>query len=69
VKPSWSGLRRSDAQNTFEYLLAIGVVVVPIVLVFIAAFEIFMPEVLGWVCPSVDTADPAAASNGSCLGR
>lgn len=54
------------AQNTFEYLLVIGAVVLPLVGALLG-FDQVVVEVVGYVCPAVDTANPLAAV-GSCLG-
>jgi hypothetical protein len=59
-------LKSAVAQNTLEYLLAMGAIAIPLVLLLLAAFRTVVPEMIGWVCPSVDTAD-ATASKGSCL--
>ena len=59
------------AQNTFEYLLVGGVVVVLIVSVMIAGFQLLIPQLVGHVCPAVDTGFPTgspAATPGSCVG-
>jgi hypothetical protein len=61
-------LTRDEAVNSFEYLLVVGVVVVPFVAALIAGFALIIPEVVGYVCPAVDTAGPGVATVGSCLG-
>jgi Flp pilus assembly pilin Flp len=58
-------LHEQRAQNTFEYLLIMGVVVVAMVGA-LMGFKPLLREVAGLVCPSVDTADPVAAFK-SCL--
>jgi len=60
-------LQSAGGQDTFEYLLVIGVIVVPFVLALIAAFEVIVPQVLAEVCTSVDTA-PDGLGGGTCLG-
>lgn len=55
------------AQNTFEYMLVVGAVVVPMMAILIAGFELLIPEVAGYVCPSVDTAANPIATIGSCI--
>jgi len=60
-------LRGERAQNTFEYLLVVGAVVVAAVAAMIAGFELLLPQVAGLVCPSVDTAANPIATIGSCL--
>jgi len=60
-------LRGERAQNTFEYLLVIGAVVVAMVGAMIVGFKLLLPEVAGLVCPSVDTAANPIATIGSCL--
>jgi len=59
--------REERAQNTFEYLLVIGAVVVAMVGAMIVGFELLLPQVAGLVCPSVDTAANPIATIGSCL--
>ena len=59
-------LRGERAQNTFEYLMVVGAVVVAVVAAMIVGFELLLPQVAGLVCPSVDTADPFVAFK-SCL--
>ncbi|MCK9517696.1 MAG: hypothetical protein M0R74_01535 [Dehalococcoidia bacterium] len=54
------------AQDALEYLLVIGGFVVLLVLGLLA-FDSLIVDVVGLVCPSVDTANPAVAV-GSCLG-
>lgn len=63
-----SRLHQERAQNSFEYLLVVGAVVVAIVGVMIAGFALLIPEVAGHVCPSVDTAADPVSTVGSCLG-
>lgn len=53
-------------QGTFEYLMVSGVVVIAFV-TGLFAFDSVVVEVVGHVCPSVDTANPVVAV-GSCLG-
>lgn len=60
-------LQSELAQGTFEYLLITAVIVAPFILALIIGFQELVPEVLGYVCPGVDTADPGV-SVGSCLG-
>lgn len=55
------------AQDTFEYLLAIGAVAIFIAAALMAGFQLIVPEVVGLACPSVDTANPLTAA-GECLG-
>ena len=61
-------LRGERAQNTFEYLMVVGAVVVAVVAAMIVGFELLLPQVAGLVCPSVDTANPLVAV-GSCLNH
>jgi len=62
-------LREERAQNTFEYVLVIGAVVVAMVGAMIVGFKLLLPEIAGLVCPSVDTAANPIATIGSCLGQ
>ena len=57
------------AQNTFEYLLVAGAVVVAMAGAMIVGFELLLPQVAGLVCPSVDTAANPVATIGSCLNH
>lgn len=65
---SMSLVNDDNAVNSFEYLLVIGLVVVPFAAALIAGFMLVIPEVVGYICPAVDTAGPDAATRGSCLG-
>jgi hypothetical protein len=53
-------------QNTFEYMLLVSGFVIVIVSILAAGFFLLIPQVLGQLCPSVDTVDPATP--GSCIG-
>lgn len=53
------------AQNTFEYVLMVGVVVVALAVSFLA-FDVVVEQVMGLACPGVDTADGLSAV-GSCI--
>lgn len=55
-----------SAQGTFEYLLATGIFVVALVTAMLG-FDTVIVDVVGHVCPSVDTAN-AAVAIGSCIG-
>jgi len=61
-------LHEERAQNTFEYLMVVGAVVVAMVAALIVGIELLLPQVAGLVCPSVDTAADPIAIIGSCLG-
>lgn len=54
------------AQDALEYLMVIGAVVVALVIALLG-FDTVIPQVVGHLCPGVDTANPAVAV-GSCLG-
>ncbi len=60
-------LRSEGGQDTFEYLLVVGVIVVPMALAMILGFALLVPEILGETCSSVDTA-PDGLAGDSCLG-
>ena len=60
-----SAAKDDDAQDAFEYMLAVGGVVVTMVIA-LMAFDAVIAGILGLVCPAVDTADPLAAI-GSCI--
>lgn len=58
------------AQNTIEYLLVLGVLVVGLVGVLLTGFPGILHQVLGLICPAVDTAagyPPAPSAVGSCI--
>jgi hypothetical protein len=59
-------LRGDRAQDTFEYLLVIGGVLV-LMVVALLAFDTMLAQFLGASCPSVDTAKGVAATAGSCV--
>ena len=59
-------LRSDRAQNTFEFMLILGIVVVAMV-IGLLLFDSVIVTAVGHVCPSVDTANTAVAV-GSCLG-
>lgn len=61
-----SAFSNERAQDTFEYVLVIGAVVV-LMIAGLLAFDGVVSGVLGAVCPSVDTAKGIAASAGSCV--
>ena len=58
--------RQERGQNSIEYLLVVGTVAVVMLGAMIFGFQAFLPQVVGSLCSSVDTADPAATT-GSCL--
>ncbi len=67
LRRSLARLHRSEeAQNAFEYLLVIGSVVVGFVAALLA-FDVVIAQLVGLVCPAVDTAN-ALAAIGSCIG-
>jgi hypothetical protein len=53
------------AQGTFDYLLATGIFVVALVAA-LFAFDTIVVDIVGHVCPSVDTANSISAV-GDCL--
>lgn len=53
------------AQDTVEYMLVVGAVVVAMVVSFMA-FDAVIAGILGLVCPAVDTGNPLAAI-GTCI--
>lgn len=61
----WSTSDHDLAQDTLEYMLIVGGVVVAIV-ISLMAFDTLVAGILGLVCPAVDTADPLAAI-GTCI--
>lgn len=63
-RPLWVDER---GQDSFESLLVAGLVVVAVVGILLTAFALFLPQIVGLACPSVDTAASPAATAGSCL--
>ena len=61
-------LKAERGQNSLEYLMVAGAIAVVMASLLILGFSLLLPEVLGYVCPSVDTAADPASSIGSCLG-
>ena len=61
-------LRGEQGQNSFEYVLVVGAIVVALASLLILGFSLLLPEVLGLLCPSVDTSADPSATFGSCLG-
>jgi hypothetical protein len=55
-----------EGQGTFEYLIVTGIFAVALVSALLA-FDALIVEVVGHVCPSVDTAN-VAVTIGSCIG-
>lgn len=58
-------LNNDHAQDTFEYLLVVGSVVVTMV-IGLMGFDDVIQGLLGNLCPAVDTANPLVAV-GSCI--
>jgi hypothetical protein len=53
--------QRQSAQDTFEYLLAIGLVAVPVAAALIYGLSLLLPDVTAFICRSIDTAGPVNA--------
>jgi hypothetical protein len=68
VRTHEGSLSPSDegAQDSFEYMLTVGTIVVVLASAWFVFFQL-VPQVVGHACPSVDTAVSPAASNGSCV--
>ena len=64
--PFWQPLRDELAQDTVEYLLAVGAVAVALAIGF-QGFKAVIPSFVGHACPAVDTAAVPAPSAGSCI--
>jgi hypothetical protein len=63
----WSWVHSESAQDSFEWLVAIALVALPLALAMVL-FTGVVPAVVGHSCPSIDTAvDPTATPNGSCV--
>lgn len=58
-------MRNERAQNTFEYVIAVGVLAVGIAAT-LWGIDAVVEQVVGFACPSVDTAD-GLATVGSCI--
>jgi hypothetical protein len=50
-----SRLKRENAQDSLEYLVVITVIGVPFVGSLLYGFSLLIPEVVQFVCPSIDT--------------
>ncbi|MBM3926538.1 MAG: hypothetical protein FJ320_11280 [SAR202 cluster bacterium] len=61
-------IKEKLGQNSLEYLMVVGAIAVVLAGLLILGFSTLLPEVLGYLCPSVDTASDPASSIGSCLG-
>jgi len=55
-------LHEEDAQDSFEYMLAVSVGAIAIVGAFFLGFQNVAPQILKHLCPSVDPLDPASVS-------
>lgn len=60
-----TSLKSDHAQNTFEYLLAVGGVMV-LIIAGLYGLDVVVEQLVGHLCPSVDTANPLVAA-GSCI--
>ena len=58
-------LGNEAGQDAFEYLLASGLVAVVVALAFYQ-LDFVIPQVVGFICPAVDTATGSAV--GACIG-
>jgi hypothetical protein len=47
--------QREDAQDSLEYALVIALIGVPLVGALLYGFSLLIPEVVQFVCPSIDT--------------
>lgn len=56
-------LREDRGQDSFEYLLTIGLIAVPFALLLVAAFELIVPQALSFICDGIDP-----LGGGSCFG-
>ena len=62
-----ASFRQEQGQGGIEYFLVVGAVVVAMLIAAISGGKAVVPQVLGSLCPSVDTAADPAATTGSCL--
>jgi len=63
-------LSRDGAQNSLEYLIVIGTVVVAIAAALFVGFPSIAHQVMGFICPAVDTAvgsPPVPSAVGACI--
>ncbi len=60
-------MESDSAQQTFEYVLVIGLVVVAFVAGMLGVSQV-VDVVVGHACTSVDTAKAVSATVGSCIG-
>ena len=56
-----SRLKRENAQDSLEYLLVITAIGVPLVAAVLYGFSLLIPEVVEFVCPSIDTGGAGGA--------
>lgn len=61
-------LRSDGGQDTFEYLLVVGVIVVPMALAMLVGFRLLVPDILENACTSIDVA-PDDLAGDTCLGQ
>jgi hypothetical protein len=57
----WSWFQSESAEDSFEYLLAIGLVAVPLAAGLIFGLSLLLPEAASFICRSIDTAGPVDA--------
>lgn len=60
-----AAIEADSAQNTFEYVLAVGVLAVGVAAA-LWGFDAMVEQIVAYACPSVDTAD-GLATVGSCI--
>ncbi len=59
-------LNREDGQNTFEYLLVVGAVLVAVAVVISGGFQDILHQFIGVLCATVDPV--GSTGPGQCLG-
>jgi len=64
--PRWpsQGLAGDSGQNTFEYLLVIGLLAMPLIGALIVGFETLVPHAVQFICGTIDSGGPINA----CFG-
>lgn len=60
-------LREGDAQNVLEYLLVLGGAAIAMAAILSLGFDVLVPQVVGHICPSVDTGVNPISQVGACI--
>lgn len=57
----WSWVHSESAQDSFEWLLTIGLIAAPLAAALILGLSLILPDAVAFICRSIDTAGPADA--------